>query len=365
MFVRQPIQIKSEPRNGGWREWTGVINGNEWVSCLHADRQGVLWIGTSVGRVLTRRGEEWGVEVELEPQVTGVAVESTNRVWLSTGDGIRLLDRQGNNQWRVTPFRTYYQGAPGLVSGGYGAGFDAERLWGYVDGVYVPPLKKSHYAPFVISAEHGLFSWGGYHGVWHHFLPHYWGANSEWLDTRTLIPHRRPTCMIEDGAGNLWVGTEGDGLVRFNAPARDYCERAPEHNQKDFTEFAFFAARDLRCEFTAVQALAPSADPRSVWSLLTGSDRRSHIALFDGQQWSTLPLAHKANCVREIAARVALVGLNSGHFELARVDIAEKTVERVEPPGTQGYITHIVDAANGRFFCASRLALFEKEEGLR
>jgi hypothetical protein len=100
----------------------------------------------------------------------------------------------------------------------------------------VPPKNRA-YAPLAVSREHGLFSWGGYNGVWHHFLPHYWGANSPWVDTRKLIRHRRPTCIVEDNQENLWVGTDGDGVLRFNVKARNYHRRDSEHNQKDGTEF--------------------------------------------------------------------------------------------------------------------------------
>ena len=172
-FVPEAIKLESKAHGGGWIEWSGV-DGR--ITSLSVDGQGVIWVGTSRGRVLTRSGAEWVLQAHLDAQVTGVAVEAPNRVWLSTSDGIRLLNRPEGNRWQVTAYRVYYQGQPALVSGAYLPGVDAERLWGYVDAIYIPPRKKT-YAPFVISAEHGLFSWGGYHGVWHHFLPHYWGAN--------------------------------------------------------------------------------------------------------------------------------------------------------------------------------------------
>jgi hypothetical protein len=60
------------------------------------------------------------------------------------------------------------------------------------------------------------------------------------LDTRELVPHRRPTCIAEDGDGNLWIGTEWDGLVRLNAQARKYHNREPEKNKKDGTEWKHY-----------------------------------------------------------------------------------------------------------------------------
>jgi hypothetical protein len=157
-----------------------------------------------------------------------------------------------------------------------------------VDDVFVPH-EISAYAPYVVSAEHGLFTWGGYHGVWHHFLPHYWGANSEWLDTRELIPHRRPQCLAEDQAGHLWVGTEGDGIVRMNAHARRFNERSPESNEQTGDEFARFAADEIGCEPARVNDIAPGLE-RGVWTALVGNDKRRYIGRFDGSDWSLFEL---------------------------------------------------------------------------
>jgi hypothetical protein len=241
-----------------------------------------------------------------------------------------------------------------LVSGAYLPGVDAERLWGYVDAIYIPPRKKT-YAPFVISAEHGLFSWGGYHGVWHHFLPHYWGANSAWLDTRELIPHRRPTCMIEDGAGNLWVGTDGDGLVRLNAHARDYAGRDPEHNARDGTEFTSFSAKEIDCDFATVIALSASTNPQAVWALLKERDRKWSLARFDGERWGNLPLEHEARCLAEAKPGVALLGTRRG---LMKVEWPAKKAEMLQGPDES--VLRVVVGSSNSVFCASWLRLYER-----
>ena len=175
-------------------------------------------------------------------------MEGADKVWLSTSDGIRRLERDGDQPWQVREFRYYYEGHPAFVSGAYMPGEDAVRLWGYVDDIYIPTSETS-YSPFVISTEHGLFCWGGYGRVWHHFMPHYWGANSAWLDTRELVPNRRPTCIVEDSDGNLWIGTERDGLVRLNAHARKYSDRRSDNNDKDGTEFSFIGPEEVGCKF--------------------------------------------------------------------------------------------------------------------
>jgi hypothetical protein len=100
--------------------------------------------------------DKWTLQANLERvQVTGIAVEGPDKVWLSTSDGIRRLNRDKDAR-KLTEYHTYYQGHPSFVSGGYIPGEDSVRLWGYVDRVYIP-LKNRTYTPFVISTEHGLF----------------------------------------------------------------------------------------------------------------------------------------------------------------------------------------------------------------
>jgi hypothetical protein len=190
--------------------------------------------------------------------------------------------------WIVEPFREYYAGHPGFVSGGYMPGEDSVRLWGRVDGVFVPE-KEMAYAPFVISEEHGLFTWGGYHGVWHHFLPHFWGASSEWLDTRELIPHRRPTCLAEDNDGNLWLGTDGDGIVRINAHARRFHQRDPKDNGKDGKEFTHILPEDVGCDLTRVNGISAGLDA-GVWVAVAGKDKRGYVGRFHDGRWTLFEL---------------------------------------------------------------------------
>ena len=210
------IELTSTPCDGGWKRWDGIGNVEGAVAYRErltalAAHEGDVWVGTSHGRLLSRQDNQWTLQGTLQGiQITGIAFEGPDKVWLSTSDGIRRLDREGQQPWKVTEFREYYEGHPSFVSGGYIPGEDAKRLWGYVDDIYIPQ-QETVYSPFVISTEHGLFCWGGYGRVWHHFMPHYWGANSAWLDTRDLLPHRRPTCMVEDNDGHLWIGTQWDG----------------------------------------------------------------------------------------------------------------------------------------------------------
>jgi len=295
--------ITAQDLRSGWTAWQGITNVEgqahlkERAVALHVDAEGTVWVGTSRGRLFSKSAQHWMLEAKFEDlQITGVAtgvyvshgkpVEGT--VWLSTSDGILQL-APIDAGWDVTRYRIYYEGHPGFVSGAYVPGEDAVRIWGYVDNILVPPGIAT-YAPYVISKEHGLFAWGGYHGVWHHFLPHYWGGNSDWLDTRDLLPNRRPTCMIEDAQKNLWIGSENDGLLRMSAHARSFNTRSAEDNAKDGKEWARFRSDQLGYQFDIVRDVAPGALD-GVWAALAGRDaRRRCVARYAEQHWKTIPM---------------------------------------------------------------------------
>ncbi len=353
------VELPAVDAGRGWTRWDGIgvlkgaAGNRERATSLHIAQDGGVWVGTSYGRLLRYANQGWTLEVNLSRlQITGIAVQH-DVLWLSTSDGmIRLRrpkeQREQGEGWVLERFREYYAGHPSFVSGAYLPGEDSVRLWGRVDGVFVPD-KLATYAPFVISEEHGLFSWGGYNGVWHHFLPHFWGANSEWLDTRELIVHRRPTCLAEDKDGNLWIGTDGDGLVRINSHARRFHERSPADNGKDGKEFTPFLPDDVGCEFTRVNHVCAGL-VQGVWVALSGNDKRRYIARFRDGSWSLFELpkierkTHRGTtvtktewwepiplCIAEVAPDRLLVGVKdavwpAGLFEL---DWARQTFEKV------------------------------------
>lgn len=232
-------------------------------------------------------------------------------------------------------------------------------MLGYVDDIYIPTSETS-YSPFVISTEHGLFCWGGYGRVWHHFMPHYWGANSAWLDTRELVPNRRPTCIVEDGDGNLWIGTERDGLVRLNAHARKYSDRSSDNNDRDGTEFSFIGPKEVGCKFDRVADLAASAD-NGVWAILTSREGDCVLIHFDGQKWETHALNGQARCVAELEPGAVVIGAGGTAGDryqgLREVTWASKEIEPIVGP--EDVILEITNLKDGRVLAASWWSLYE------
>jgi len=373
--VFEPVELQATDIGQGWRKWEGILSAREvpidysspppdLISALSIDGEGSAWIGTSRGTLVILRHDGDVKKGRLgSVEITDFAFETPDRVWLSTGDGLVRLIRKEPTKWKVEHQRYYFEGHPSVVSF-YQPGLDSRRLWGHVDRVYFPQVIK-HYAPFAISRGHGLFCEGT---PWHHFMPHYWGWNSPWLDTRDLMPHRRPICMVEDGLGNLWIGTEWDGVVRLNAHARKYCKRRTDNNQKDGTEFSFFRPGEIGTEFVSVAELVSSSDPHAVWALIQSKTghaalrqfRGDYLARFDGEKWTVLSLAGKAEragCLTELESGNVLIGTVQGLFE---VDWQARSVRK--KLGPERLIWKIEATSHGSVFAASPFELYELPE---
>ena len=349
-----PIELTAVPLDGGWTTWEG-LGDPEWnrITAM-AVLDDEVWVA-AYGRILFRDSNVWKQMSLKNSYITGIARSDGGVIWLSTADGIRRL-KPVEDGWELKEFRTYYEGHPAFVSGIYIPGENSTRIWGYVDGIFSP--KDDAYAPYVISNEHGLYSSiNGVNGGWHQFLPHYWGANSPWLDLAELIPHRRPTCMAEDADGHLWIGTEWDGLVRFNAHARKYHERPAENNAKDSTEVTTFGSREIGTDFRRVTGIVPSAEG-GVWVVLTTYGGESAVARFKQGNWDVWPVPEKLGPATAIAEAGDGYIYVAGNRSLLKVHWKLKDIvgrnEEMES------IRHLIRLPNGTNYAASPWALYEK-----
>ena len=298
------IELTSTPCGDGWKRWDGIGNVEgavayrERLTALAAQEDDV-WVGTSHGRLLSRQDNQWTLQGTLQGiQITGIAFEGPDKVWLSTSDGIRRLDRADERTWKVSEYREYYEGHPSFVSGAYIPGEDAVRLWGYVDDIYIP-RQETAYSPFVIS-RNTVSSVGAATAVFGTTscpitgepIPLGWtqetcsrtAAQLAWSKTTTAI----------SGSGH-----SGMGSCVSTLNARKYHARNPDNNKKDGTEFSHIGATEVGCQFDTVVDLAASAD-HGVWAVLSSTDGGSWLARFDGQQWETLALEAPARSVAEI-----------------------------------------------------------------
>ena len=122
MLTPESIDLKATQSGDEWRKWESIANiegmspGRERLTSLVANDHDA-WVGTSGGRLLTRHGGKWILQGQLKRiQITGIAVEGEHKVWLSTSDGIRRLERKAGQPWQVKEFRYYYWIASFLAS---------------------------------------------------------------------------------------------------------------------------------------------------------------------------------------------------------------------------------------------------------
>lgn len=296
--VHEPLRLVTEPvetEPPGWSAWMPFFRPNPLVSedelrftALEVSPDGAVWAGNRYG-VLLRFGEgTWTLEVQLEgqPAITGIAFQG-DRIWLSTSEGLVRLLPEGRS-WIEKRFRERFVGEPLFVSGAYVPAEDGVQPWGRVDGVFMPSGEDA-WGPFAISNDHGLYVFQSYFEIWHHFLPHFWGANSDWLDTRDLLPLRRPTCMAETECGDVWIGSEGDGLVRLRARGLRYGERDADEAAVDPSVIERHDAGRVGQSFELVRDLLAARDG-GLWALLEERESVSRLAHFDGTEWEAVPL---------------------------------------------------------------------------
>ena len=378
-----PAELTAKDVGEGWQVWSepgdvqGAIGYRERNTALAVDAQDVVWVGTSRGRLFRKEGEGWTrTHLPDHVQITGIAVDG-DTVWLSTSDGLRRLVHD-QSAWQLTEFRQYYSGHPSFVSGGYIPGEDAHRLWGYVDDIFIPRSEPKSYAPHVISTEHGLFSFAQGYGVWHHFWPHFTGASSDWLDLRELLPCRRPTCMTEDQAGNLWIGSDGDGIVRVNALARSLNERKADNNAADPTAFTRFSATDVGIPFRRVHEITPALNG-AVWCVFHGPEKEKYIGRYYQERWEVVELPRlkrhtyqdqkvirtdwwdaEPQSIIDLSADKVLIGLNNYKHRINVVELDWSTRQFRDVSAFEYSVTQFQRTANGQLWARSDWALWNQ-----
>ncbi|MDV3468064.1 two-component regulator propeller domain-containing protein [Stenotrophomonas sp. C3(2023)] len=192
------------------------------IGSLLVDRQGALWISDSRGnisrRTLDGRWDVWDRRPEI-PQVlvNAMQMDSHGRLWLLyEGKGIGYLGPDGEFSYSAPP-----PGLPLALSFTKLAVDAQDRVWvGTLDGMVLRDtdgvLKR---APEAWGLGRGL--------VWPYRAPDgvLWIVAGERLyrmdDGIPRLAHRLPgqihmTAMLQDRHGDLWLGTENQGLLRIS-----------------------------------------------------------------------------------------------------------------------------------------------------
>lgn len=193
------------------------------VGALYVDRQGGLWISDSRGNVSYRAGDgRWRVweHGANSPQVLiqAMQMDSQGRLWLLyEGKGLGYLTPEGGMVFETPP-----PGLPLAMSFTKLVVDAQDRVWiGTLDGLLLRDTDGG--------MKRAPPGWGVGSGLsWPYRAPDgaLWIVAGERLyrveDDRLVLVHRLPgqlhmTAMLQDRHGDIWLGTENQGLLRISA----------------------------------------------------------------------------------------------------------------------------------------------------
>ena len=228
---------------------------DSYVLALHVDGQEQLWVGTSAGGLVRYDAQTDRFDPALvagaalsRKNVQALLDEGPGRLWVGTGAGLDLLDtRSGTVQRHAELARV--QGLPdsavqSLLQDAAGG------LWVGTDkGLFHRPAGSGHFVNVALPAEEGapfvavlrLDSerrvWVGTrsHGA---FVVEAGTAEAVPLNSRvragadaqaTGVANAAILNMVEAAPGDMWLGTDGDGILRIDT--RSWRLRREQHRQ--------------------------------------------------------------------------------------------------------------------------------------
>ena len=220
------------------------------VLSLFEDRNGILWVGTAWGGISAwkRTNDSWAripVARALSAQmmkvrVQAIAEDSRGDLWFGTSAGLFSYSR------RTGAFSAYFQPAAGTPTPPYGS---VTALLGGRPGYL-----------WVGSREGGFFEWD-IRGEKPRFFPDIMAGRLSTVHINVLFVDRR---------GQLWAGTEGNGIIRFDTRTLRWSEYP--HRSGDPRSVAA----------NAVYAIAEDAIGR-IW---VGADSGLYLFQADRDEWT-------------------------------------------------------------------------------
>lgn len=197
------------------------------ISALHADAEGNLWTGDTRGNLGRRdadgRWRFWGGKAGVpQASITALVRDGGGRTWVAFERlGVGMLDAGG--AFRLLPLPA---GVPALTGLHFALGRDG-RLWlGTLDGLYRVDIDGLH-AASGMGAPAGLVSpyRDAEGGVWLTAGGDiYRLAGDRFERVRHVADVRRFSVMLRDDHGDLWMGTDNQGLLRIGERGMEWVD---------------------------------------------------------------------------------------------------------------------------------------------
>lgn len=186
--------------------------GNNYINALAEDAQGIIWVGTRGGLYAfdwkTESFTLYTMEQNIDTNhILSLQIDSQQNIWIGTIIGMYKLNRKDFKiekkfpQPYTTPSEPGYQFV-GVMS------FDnkGEYLW--------------------LGTEHGLFRYDTKHDTYFHYL-HKEGVS-------TSIADDKISALYPDEQGNMWVGTYGGMVCRWNKTSNDFLNLRPNKKEQPY-----------------------------------------------------------------------------------------------------------------------------------
>lgn len=143
------------------------------IRALYQDREKNLWVGTQGGGLAKKENEKFQVYTCKDGlstnQITAIFQDKTSTLWVGTTHGI--------NQWKSGSFAPYRQ-TPHLTT------------------ALIRTIGEDHQGNLLVGTREGLFL-------------------VKDRDSHVFAPGYDVLTFIGDSSGDLWIGTNGSGLMRF------------------------------------------------------------------------------------------------------------------------------------------------------
>jgi ligand-binding sensor domain-containing protein/serine phosphatase RsbU (regulator of sigma subunit) len=219
LFHEGLIKINEEGKTLYKSKDLGSSIANLSVFTLGEDKNGTLWVGTAGSGIYYLKHEKFELFDSPETQkdiIAKIVFDSRNNVWCATEHGLLKIgekytklfqEKDGLPSERVQALMVDYEG--NLWIGTYGGGaslFTNESIVTFTenDGLRNTKINAIH------KTHDGHMLMGTFTGLFHNV-----GKGFEKIKGKPEFENSSISAIFEDSKGNIWVGTETEGLMKY------------------------------------------------------------------------------------------------------------------------------------------------------